>query len=395
MRRDNQRHCFVAVGENTITEELICFFQTIPLPPLAALEAALFPRYARMMFERFIIVLGAVTGLALLAGCSSRTHVSVITQVGESAVLIKEEPAALAHFPLRDYPLRVRSAYPPSPAIEYVAGRDFIVDFAAGTLRRMAGSRIPDFHTNLLFGREQFDHTKFPGYGNRGFFVFIDYSFENSNCWPVQRPQTNFLKATQVKLSGGDALKIIAFGDSITAGGEASRPDLIFWQRWANELQRRHPCARVTAVNGATGGDTTVRGLARLQTKVIEEKPDLVLIGFGMNDNNQHGVPITEFERNLREMITRIRAGTGAEVVLFSAFPPNPKWLFGSPHMADYAAATGHVATETGCAYADVYDNWQMLAARKKPEDMLGNNINHPNDFGHWIYFRVFEELGL
>ena len=26
---------------------------------------------------------------------------------------------------------------------------------------------------------------------------------------------------------------------------------------------------------------------------------------------------------------------------------------------------------------------------------VLANNINHPNDFGHWIYFRVLESLEL
>jgi hypothetical protein len=94
-------------------------------------------------------------------------------------------------------------------------------------------------------------------------------------------------------------------------------------------------------------------------------------------------------------MIARIRSEAAAEVVLFSAFPPNPKWKFGSHRMADYAEATRRVAGDTGCAYADVFTNWQSLAARKKPEDLLGNNINHPNDFGHWIYFRVLEALGL
>jgi len=63
--------------------------------------------------------------------------------------------------------------------------------------------------------------------------------------------------------------------------------------------------------------------------------------------------------------------------------------------MADYAEATRRVAGDTASAYADVFTNWQSLAARKKPEDLLGNNINHPNDFGHWIYFRVLEALGL
>jgi hypothetical protein len=57
----------------------------------------------------------------------------------------------------------------------------------------------------------------------------------------------------------------------------------------------------------------------------------------------------------------------------------------------DYAAATERVALETGCAYADVFNNRQAVGVRKKPEDLLGN---HPNAFGHWI-FRVLCELGL
>jgi lysophospholipase L1-like esterase len=153
--------------------------------------------------------------------------------------------------------------------------------------------------------------------------------------------------------------------------------------------------ARPPAINGATGGDSTVQGLQRLQAKVLDQKPDLILIGFGMNDHNRGGVPIPEFEANLLEMIARIRATTGAEVVLFSAFPPNPRWKFGSHRMEQYASATSRVAKESGAAFADVYGNWQSLASRKKPEDLLGNNINHPNDFGHWVYFRVLDGLGL
>jgi hypothetical protein len=53
------------------------------------------------------------------------------------------------------------------------------------------------------------------------------------------------------------------------------------------------------------------------------------------------------------------------------------------------------VALEEHCAYADVYHFWMSLAARKKPEDLLANNINHPNDFGHWIYFEALLATGL
>ena len=310
-------------------------------------------------------------------------------------VFIGEDSAALAHAPLRGKPLTVRSTFlHDTNTVQYLEGTDFVVDYAAGTLHRTPGSRLPDFRKNVLFGREDFDHSQFPGFGNGGYFAFIDYAYSGSAPWPVQGPQSQYLRLTQAKLDGGKPLKIVAFGDSITAGGDASKPELIFWQRWADYLQQRYPHARVTAVNGATGGDSTVQGLQRLQAKVLDEKPDLVLIGFGMNDHNVNGVPIPQFEQNLKDIIARIRSETAAEVILFSAFPPNPRWKFGSHRMPEYAAATERVAREVACAYADVFNNWESLAARKKPEDLLGNNINHPNDFGHWIYFRVFQELG-
>jgi acyl-CoA thioesterase I len=336
--------------------------------------------------------------VVLLAGCLvPRGAVGrVVRQDGESVVLIGDEPAALAFRPAATVQVRVRSGYLPGDGVvEYAEGRDYALDAAGGTLRRLPGSRIPDFRGNSLYGQEEFDHSKFPGFGNSGFFAFVDYSYVATNPWPVQRSQVSLLPKSVTRLAAGGEFRIVAFGDSITAGGDATRPERIFWNRWAAELQARHPKARVTAINGATGGDSTVQGLQRLQAKVLDQKPDLVLIGFGMNDHNRGGLPIAQFETNLLEMVSRIRAATGAEVVLFSAFPPNPRWKFGSHRMEQYASATSRVAKASGAAFADVYRNWQALASRKKPEDLLGNNINHPNDFGHWVYFRVLDGLGL
>jgi acyl-CoA thioesterase I len=347
----------------------------------------------RGRLNRFVL---AAALLALFTGCATRAKSRVDRRVGESVVLIGEKPAFLANMPLREKPLSVRSTYPSGTNTSlFLPGKDFVVDYSAGSIQRTSGSRIPDFSTNVLFGKEQFDHSQFPGYGNGPFFVFVDYSFRATNRWPIQNVQTQFLQKTQAKLESGKSLKIVAFGDSITAGGEATTPALIFWQRWADYLQHKYPQAQVTAINGATGGDTTIQGLQRLKAKVLDQKPDLVLIGFGMNDHNIGGLTIPQFEKNLTDMIERIRNETGSEVVLFSTFPPNPKWKFGSHHMRDYARATSAVAERNQCAYADVFNNWESIANRKKPEDLLGNNINHPNDFGHWIYFRVFEELGL
>ena len=73
--------------------------------------------------------------------------------------------------------------------IDYINGKDFILNGANGSLRRTPASRIPDYRTNMLFGKEWFDHSQFPGFGNAGFFVFVDYAYVKTNDWPVQGPR--------------------------------------------------------------------------------------------------------------------------------------------------------------------------------------------------------------
>lgn len=336
----------------------------------------------------------------LMNGCvNSSRHDSTGRQTGESVVLVGEEPAHLSFAPLAVPPITVRSSYRPGPqTIVYEAGQDYLLE-ADGSLRRVHGSRIPDFGTNMLYGKEDFRHDRFPGFGNNRFFVYADYSHSGKWALPPAKPELGAarLSQTQQKLRAGQPVRIVAFGDSITAGGEASEPGLIFWERWAGALRAKYPRAEITTTNGATGGDTTAQGLRRLEAKVLAQKPDLVLIGFGMNDHNipGFGVPLDAFAANLRSMIRRIRENTHAEIVLFSAFPPNPKWHYGSHNMAAYADATEKVALEEACAFADVYHYWMCMSQRKKPEDLRANNINHPNDYGHWIYFQAFQALRL
>ncbi|HOX57196.1 MAG TPA: GDSL-type esterase/lipase family protein [Candidatus Paceibacterota bacterium] len=311
-----------------------------------------------------------------------------------------ETPANLAFPPSASRPVAVRSTYREglSQTIQYEQGRDYLLE-APNRIRRAPDSRIPDFGTNILFGKEDFRHEQWPGFGNGPFFVYVDYAHSEKWVRPAAHPDLRAaqLPNTQQRLQAGRQVRIVAFGDSITAGGDTSEPGLIFWERWATALRAKYPGASIDITNGATGGDSTIQGMQRLPEKVLQQKPDLVLVGFGMNDHNREGfgVPLDVFAANLRSMIERIRSETGAEVVLFSAFPPNPKWHYGSHNMAAYADATERVALAERCAFADVYHLWMTVASRKKPEDLLGNNINHPNDYGHWLYFQALQAVGL
>ncbi|MCF7686982.1 MAG: SGNH/GDSL hydrolase family protein [Cephaloticoccus sp.] len=327
---------------------------------------------------------------------SMADHSQSMRLIGESLVFIGAEASLLALIPAPKADLRLRSTYESGPTtIDYTEGLDYRFDAAAGTLTRLPGSRLPDFRTNVLHGREDFDHTQFPGYGNLPFFAYADYTAETAIHWPQPVADAQSLTATRRKLAAGLPFTLVAYGDSITFGSEASAPHLVFWQRWADALQARHPTARIKTVNAATGGDTTTQGLERLNEKILPQQPDLVLIGFGMNDHNRDSVPLLRFKTQLTEIVTRIHERTGAETLLYSTFPPNPNWRHGSHQMAAYARATAEVAAATGSAFVDVYAAWQIFAARKRPEDLLANNINHPNDFGHWLYYEALEELKL
>lgn len=334
-----------------------------------------------------------ITAILLCALAAPATPAS-LTMTGESVVLAGTVPAKLLATHIDPESVVVRSTYVSEGGMIYEAGKDFLVDAAAGTIARTAESRMPDFAKNMLYGKKKFDHTQFPGYGNLPFTVYVDYGSPDLPKLAEPTNQSPLLKNTRAKLEAGGPFKLIAFGDSIAAGGDASTESLRFQNRYGAHLSQEFPKADISVENGATGGDTTISGAPRLEEKVLSRGPDLVLIGFGMNDHNQGGPTPLQFQANLEAMVNTVRTRTGADVILFSAFPPHPDWAYGTHRMHDYAAATKAAAASTGVAYADVYSVWMKVLERKDPSSLLANNINHPNDFGHELYAEALRAIG-
>jgi acyl-CoA thioesterase-1 len=346
---------------------------------------------------------------ALLAGCAmpggktnfGKSRPLKMKVIGESLVLPGTEPGRLAFDQIVRGSICLRSSYAAgrSNSVTYTEGLDFIVDYTNGAIQRTTSSRIPDYTTYPLYGLKEFDHSRFKDFSNQKWFVWADYQTTHGARWAAPNPQPHQLAPIRRKLQAGGPFKIVSYGDSITAGGDASEPAFQFPRRFAAHLQKKFARAVIEIQDASIPGYTSQQGLDWFDKKIAPiEKPDLVLIGFGMNDHNRievGGNDPARFKTNLVALVRRIQQTKGADVILFSAFPPNENWRFGTHRMAAYADATRQAAEETHCACVDVFSVWQRVLQRKDQPSLLANNINHPNDFGHWLYEQAFEALGL
>jgi len=339
-------------------------------------------------FKTIFIMVTCFGTLFSSTGCSSK----IGNVRGESFVLANSIPSKFWFDEVEPGSVVVRNNYNPnaSDTIIFEEGKDYTIDYKKGEIKRSKNSRIPDYSKHSLYGNKNFDYTKVKNYSNERFFIWVDYKTKKDTN--ISKPilyQKNIEKSLD-KLLEGKPFKIIVFGDSISTGAEATEPKFTFFEIFKNYLQKKYTKSKIILENGATGGDTTVDGLNRVEEKVLTHKPDLVLVGFGMNDHNINSVAAEKFYKNLKSIVKQIKDKTGADVLLYSTFPPNPNWNTSSHSMDKYADATKKVAKETQSAYADVYSVWMKALNRKDSSSLLNNNINHPNNFGHWIYTQAF-----
>jgi lysophospholipase L1-like esterase len=194
-------------------------------------------------------------------------------------------------------------------------------------------------------------------------------------------PQPLVLKKTPEKLKTGQPVKVVCLGDSVTGiyyhtGGRRAYPEML-----ALALQMMYPKAEVTVVNAGISGNKTCDGLNRLQIDVLDHKPDLVTVMFGLNDLTV--LEITDFRANLAEIIRRCRA-TGAEVMLCT---PNSVITTSGrpvPKLVEYCNAIREVAAEQQAPLCDIYAAYESLRARDPLAwRLLLSDEIHPNMDGH------------
>jgi lysophospholipase L1-like esterase len=140
--------------------------------------------------------------------------------------------------------------------------------------------------------------------------------FSRVPCLPPKggRKSMGSLPHVASKLAAGQPVVIVAFGSSSTAGYGSTAPEFTYPNRLAAQLHRKYPGADITVVNHGRGGEDAPEMMARLQTSVIDMKPDLVIWQVGTNAVLRDLDPVV-VEKEIDEGVARIQAA-GADLVL-------------------------------------------------------------------------------
>jgi lysophospholipase L1-like esterase len=213
--------------------------------------------------------------------------------------------------------------------------------------------------------------------------------FSRVPCLPPKGVRRSFsLPHVVHKLALGEPVVIIAFGSSSTQGYGTSAPEFTYPNRLAAQLHRKYPMADITVVNRGHGGDDAPEMMKRLQTEVIEMKPDLVIWQVGTNAvlRNLDPDSVTQL---VQDGVSRIQA-TGADVVLI-----DPQY---SPRVTEHQEAASKMVRLLGrvaqLRHIGVFPRFEVMRQWHENQSIpidgfvIADGL-HMNDWGYACFAQI------
>lgn len=307
----------------------------------------------------------------------------------------------------------------------YQEGIDYVVD--GNVIRRIASGNMPYFKYDEYYFDEPYNGAPLmadPGnadmdYEGQKYLYYSEGSLGVKNYVMITYKTTDEYKQfiPQIDVSGQSFINklktekegtIMFYGDSITAGccasstpfGGEETPYLPTWSELVCEWLSKTYDADVTRLNKAQGGWTTKQGMDNFvdgENRVgpYLEEIDLLVIAFGAND------PVLSdevYRSQIKAMMDMyLEVNPDGSILLVSPFVFNQQttnWYINQyrfeglleQNKAEYAQS----GKSAKVSVAKVYSFFKGICETgKRSRDYLGNNINHPNDFGVRIYAQV------
>lgn len=201
--------------------------------------------------------------------------------------------------------------------------------------------------------------------------------------WLYESPLNPQEQLTQVrtKLEKGEPVRIVCLGDSVTGlyyhtGGRRTYTDML-----GIALRQVYPQAKIEMINAGVSGNTTVNALARIKKDVLDKKPDLVTVMFGLNDMTR--VSLDEYEKNLRTIANHLNS-IGAAIVFCT-----PNAVISTERrpvdtLRKYCEVVRNVSALENIPLCDCF--WELSAMRAEDPHrwrLIMSDEIHPNMAGH------------
>lgn len=347
----------------------------------------------------------------------------------ESVMLSKSNDDEKAHGNLLFAPEEIVSVYSydieKKERVTYKNGEDFEVK---GKTIYALNDKMPFMTDAQISGEEYlpgFDYSQIPSTDGNAIYlpftegsgfiarqIYVTYSY--SEKWDGYTPvyEGEKLSKTIAKLKSKKEFNLFVYGDSISTGANSTSVINVFpyVESWPNAVHgnlEKIFDTKINFLNKSVGGWTSenaikttasvgwVGGKQITQTGIEgtlkenpEYKPDLAIIGFGMNDATL-GISRDMYKRYIKKIINTIKnRNPDCEFILIGTMLANPKALNQSKGQIEYYKELEAIANETdGVASVNIGAmHSDLLSKGKKYVDMTGNNVNHPNDFMASVY---------
>ncbi len=234
----------------------------------------------------------------------------------------------------------------------------------------------------------------------------------DENLFPITEPAYVAPKVTKpvaetllpkswAKLNAGGSLSVLAWGDSVTAGGQASDAAHQYQSQFVTMLKARFPKANITLTTAGWGGRNSDSFLNEPPTSeynferaVIQRKPDLIVMEF-VNDSGMDPATVETKYSYLLKRFTEI----GAEWVIVGPHFVWQEWMGSKTVKIEsdprpYVAGIRAFSKKHNIPLADTGLRYGHLAKEGIPYvTLMCNSLNHPNDFGHEMFALAIMEL--
>ena len=196
-------------------------------------------------------------------------------------------------------------------------------------------------------------------------------------------------------------ITIVAFGDSITHGALSGciNYETVYWNILKKKLNSVRDYVPVNVINAGIGATCAKDSIQRLEKQVLCHNPDLIIVCFGLNDENRRlEEDLTSLEkiftvcRNYCDDVifmtpnmlnTYVAKDTSEEHIEYAK---KTAYYQNSGKMDLYINSAIDLALKNNIDVCDCYSKWKELSKTKDITKLLINRINHPTPEMHKLF---------